>query len=307
MSAYAQLATKRIVRLVLLGMCFFCLLLLGLHSYAETTAQASATKNYMLWPLLPGETLQSLATQLYPQSPILQQRFIQRAITLSRHHSGSYVSTLSLSADTQFERPQLIAVPHEQALTALTHRIKKAEELVAIQNTVNPQSGQPFSDHRLSFQLSASPKLAPQPQNKTAEVSQTETDTAMPKIVFEEPVESSQVEGQVTTPAEKEAPSVAVPIPISTPASKTKAPSLNQTPSASVEAKLKINLSAYLQTARTNLQANLRAFKQGNLNDWLRHPQLKWLCFEGIVLLLLMLYAWIEMRLKRRESLKEVS
>ena len=296
MSAYAQLTTKRIVHLVLLGMCFFCLLLLGLHSHAEIPAQASATKNYMLWPLLPGETLQSLATQLYPQSPILQQRFIQRAITLSRHHTASSVSTFNLSADTQFKHPQLIAVPHEQALTALTHRIKKAEELVAIQNTVNPQSGQPFSDHRLSFQLSASPKLAPQPQNKTAEVSQAET--AMPKIVFEEPSDTAPLENQAV-PAQKEAPSVASPAPM--PTNEVKSASLNQTASAPLQTQANVEKSAHWQTARSHLQANLRAFKQGNLNDWLRHPQLKWLCFEGIVLLLLVLYAWIEMRLKRRE------
>ena len=79
----------------------------------------------MLWPLLPGESLQSLAIKLYPQSPILQQRFIQQALSFSRHRG------ILLQADAPTQRAQLIAVPDAADMHTVTRRIKKAEELNA--------------------------------------------------------------------------------------------------------------------------------------------------------------------------------
>lgn len=77
----------------------------------------------MLWPLLPGESVNSLATKLYPQSPVLQQRFVQQSITLSRGRG------IVLRPDERSETARLIAVPNAQTLHTLTHRIKKADEV----------------------------------------------------------------------------------------------------------------------------------------------------------------------------------
>lgn len=314
MLTFAQTVNQRYLnmRLQLLGRCSFGLILFGLlffslSGHAESPAQVPASKTYMLWPLLPGETLQSLAEQLYPQSAILQQRFIQQSITLNRNHKSQSVSMVNLSADTQFQSPQLIVVPREQALTVLTHRIKKAEELLVSQHqNMAMEEGQPFSDHRLSFQLSlnaqsnAKPSEQPSAQqsSKSAQVAPTNPEIVLPKIVFEDPpAASAQVE--IKAPAITSAPKTQLP---------------NQTTSNQLVTKASASLnnlnslfSVYSHKAKANLQANIHAFQQGNLNDWLRHPQLKWLCLEGLVLVLLVLYALIEMRLKRRESLKEVS
>ncbi|HSH88227.1 MAG TPA: hypothetical protein VK958_13390 [Methylophilus sp.] len=76
----------------------------------------------MLWPLLPGESINSLAAKLYPQSPVLQQRFVQQSLTLSRSRG------ILLTANQRVDYAQLIAVPNAQALHTVTHRIKKADE-----------------------------------------------------------------------------------------------------------------------------------------------------------------------------------
>jgi hypothetical protein len=76
----------------------------------------------MLWPLLPGESINSLAAKLYPQSPVLQQRFVQQSLTFSRSRG------ILLTADQRVASAQLIAVPNAQALHTVTHRIKKADE-----------------------------------------------------------------------------------------------------------------------------------------------------------------------------------
>lgn len=77
----------------------------------------------MLWPLLPGESVNSLAAKLYPQSPVLQQRFVQQSLTLSRSRG------ILLKADQTAKSAQLIAVPNAQTLHTITHRIKKADEV----------------------------------------------------------------------------------------------------------------------------------------------------------------------------------
>ena len=87
----------------------------------------------MLWPLLPGESLNSLAIKLYPQSPVLQQRFVQQAISLSRSRG------ILLTADQRAASAQLIAVPNAQTLHTVTHRIKKADEVDA--DTFAPPAG----------------------------------------------------------------------------------------------------------------------------------------------------------------------
>lgn len=77
----------------------------------------------MLWPLLPGESIQQLAAKLYPSSPVLQQRFVQQTLRLSRNRG------LLLTADQTARNAQLVVVPNAQALHTITHRIKKAHEV----------------------------------------------------------------------------------------------------------------------------------------------------------------------------------
>lgn len=99
-----------------------------------------AHKSAIAWPLLPGESLQNLAEKRYPQSPILQQRFLQQTLTLSRHR-GIY-----LQADKKFDYVRLIIVPDAESLHALTHPIKKAED-----QTIGSATTQGLA---LSFELS---------------------------------------------------------------------------------------------------------------------------------------------------------
>jgi hypothetical protein len=103
-----------------------CLSLLA--ALAQQPAQAAfgianpRHEQSMLWPLLPGESINSLAAKLYPQSPVLQQRFVQQSLTFSRSRG------ILLTADQRVASAQLIAVPNAQALHTVTHRIKKADE-----------------------------------------------------------------------------------------------------------------------------------------------------------------------------------
>lgn len=97
----------------------------GMHQPAQAALGIANPKHEqaMLWPLLPGESVNSLAAKLYPQSPVLQQRFVQQSITLSRSRG------ILLRPDERSETAQLIAVPNAQTLHTLTHRIKKADEV----------------------------------------------------------------------------------------------------------------------------------------------------------------------------------
>lgn len=97
----------------------------GMHQPAQAALGIANPKHEqaMLWPLLPGESVNSLATKLYPQSPVLQQRFVQQSITLSRSRG------ILLRPDERSKTAQLIAVPNAQTLHTLTHRIKKADEI----------------------------------------------------------------------------------------------------------------------------------------------------------------------------------
>lgn len=99
------------------------LLLINQHSDAALGIANPKHEQAMLWPLLPGESVNSLAAKLYPQSPVLQQRFVQQSITLSRSRG------ILLHPDERSKTAQLIAVPNAQTLHTLTHRIKKADEI----------------------------------------------------------------------------------------------------------------------------------------------------------------------------------
>lgn len=81
----------------------------------------------VLWPMMPRESLTQLAQTFYPNSPILAQRFIQKSVRLSR------VLGINILPDLPFQHAQIIAIPNEKEVRALTHRIKKREELQAEQ------------------------------------------------------------------------------------------------------------------------------------------------------------------------------
>lgn len=119
----------------------------------------------ILWPLLPGESLNSLAAKLYPHSPILQQRFVQHSLSLSRSRG------ILLNANQTADAAQLIAVPNAQTLHTLTHRIKKADEVdpqrfvaaglaMSVQLTPVRQQNADWHIPRLSFTNITLPELA---------------------------------------------------------------------------------------------------------------------------------------------------
>jgi hypothetical protein len=90
----------------------------------------------ILWPMMPKETLAKLAYGFYPDSPILAQRFIQKSVRLSR------VLGVNVDPNAPFQHAQIIAIPNEKEVRALTHRIKKTEELTPSQEQL-----------KLSYQL----------------------------------------------------------------------------------------------------------------------------------------------------------
>jgi hypothetical protein len=79
--------------------------------------------DHLFWPMMPGDTLEQLATKFYPSSPILKQRFILKALSLSR------VLNLNIQINKPFQSPHFIIIPNDKAVRELTHRIKKAEEV----------------------------------------------------------------------------------------------------------------------------------------------------------------------------------
>jgi hypothetical protein len=111
--------------LMMAGLILCLALMTGLRHQPAHAAFGIANPKHeqsMLWPLLPGESINSLAAKLYPQSPVLQQRFVQQSLTFSRGRG------ILLTADQRVDSAQLIAVPNAQALHTVTHRIKKADE-----------------------------------------------------------------------------------------------------------------------------------------------------------------------------------
>lgn len=105
----------------------------------------------VLWPMMPQESLTQLAQTFYPNSPILAQRFIQKSVRLSR------VLGINILPDLPFQHAQIIAIPNEKEVRALTHRIKKREELQAEQEQL-----------QLSYQLKNTSTTKSHP-NKSSE------------------------------------------------------------------------------------------------------------------------------------------
>jgi hypothetical protein len=88
-----------------------------------TTVDQLQEGDQLFWPMLPGDTIEQLATKFYPNSPILKQRFILKTLSLSR------VLNLNVQISEPFKSPHFVIIPNDRAVRELTHRIKKAEEI----------------------------------------------------------------------------------------------------------------------------------------------------------------------------------
>jgi tetratricopeptide (TPR) repeat protein len=74
----------------------------------------------MTWPLLPGESVTSLAGLFYPNNPALQQRFISKTLQLSQSIQPQ------LTADAIALQPNLIVIPELKYLVNAAGRIRPA-------------------------------------------------------------------------------------------------------------------------------------------------------------------------------------
>jgi hypothetical protein len=95
---------------------------LPLGDYAANLDKFKAG-DHLFWPMLPGDTIEHLAATLYPNSPILKQRFILKTLSLSRSLN------LNIQINEPFQSPRFVIIPNDKAVRELTHRIKKAEEI----------------------------------------------------------------------------------------------------------------------------------------------------------------------------------
>jgi hypothetical protein len=105
----------------------------------EITIEKLQNDNKIFWPMMPGDTLQQLAIKFYPNSPILQQRFILKTISLTK------LLGLDIQAQSLFKAPQFIIIPNESAVREVTHRIKSAEEERSKPDTLKLSYGLDFS------------------------------------------------------------------------------------------------------------------------------------------------------------------
>jgi hypothetical protein len=158
-------------------------------SAAESTSPPEVPENIpaqtedgqLLWPMMPHETLAQLAKTFYPDSPILEQRFIQKTIRLTK------ALGVALLPDTPFKRVQVIAIPDEKEVRAMTHRIKKMEEITHAQNQL-----------KLSYQLKLSDQLkkiippAPKPSKTIPHHPQAQAKPVLIKPTLPAPETSSQ-------------------------------------------------------------------------------------------------------------------
>lgn len=75
-------------------------------------AESPAAMPALEWAMLPGETLQQLAQLIYPQNPVMQQRFVDACVALNRQ------TLPDLGASTPFDGPTPLLIPDLRALAA---------------------------------------------------------------------------------------------------------------------------------------------------------------------------------------------
>lgn len=110
-------------------------------SVIATNKAGYADKVY--WPMMPGESLEQLANALYPDSPILKERFIKKTLSFSR------VLGDDVQPNQVFTSSRLLVIPNEKAVKELTHRIRKSEEVQQEEEAL-----------RMSYRLKNSPAVA---------------------------------------------------------------------------------------------------------------------------------------------------
>ena len=96
--------------------------------------QAGDQKNSMVWPMLPGESLQDLATKFYPKSKPHQQAFIIETQRLN-------VSSLpSLNVTERFTAPTNLVVPTINSLLVRNKSIRKTKKQETLKLSYNIKS-----------------------------------------------------------------------------------------------------------------------------------------------------------------------
>jgi hypothetical protein len=100
------------------------------QSDKQSTLANENDSDRLYWPMLPGESLEQMASKFYPDSPILKQRFILKVKSLNR------ASNPNLEANQRFKSPQLIIIPNDKAVRELTHKIKKAADIQPHEQTL---------------------------------------------------------------------------------------------------------------------------------------------------------------------------
>lgn len=231
-------------------------------NHSETTItdqQKYADKVY--WPMMPGDSLNQLAESLYPESPILKERFIKKTLSLSR------ALDINVQPNEVFKSSGLLIIPNEKAVKELTHRIRKSEEIKQEEEKL-----------RLSYQLKTRPIAAaqiaipaktsvPSVATQPAVTAETVVPQALPEDIVQAPNTTHQVVAAEAPPAVEATKPVAqeaapasttktqVPAPTST-AKNTSTPSINLPKINLPEIQLpKIHWQAYWQTVTQHVTA----------------------------------------------------
>lgn len=139
------------------------------HADTKTaeTAVAKQDADKVFWPMMRGESVSGLAEMLYPDSPILRERFIEKTRAMSRNVHPS------LDVNAPFNHPQMIVIPNDHAVRALTHKIKRYEDV----------SGSPSEEKTKKRQLNFSYSLKnPPPIAKTAQPATQKQDKPAAKL-----------------------------------------------------------------------------------------------------------------------------
>jgi hypothetical protein len=122
---------------------YFMVGLVQAASYADNEPVKNDAKIY--WPMMQGETLEELADKLYPDSPILKKRFINKTLSMSRDIAPT------LQVNKPFQSAQMLIIPNEKAVRELTHKIRRLQDIA-------PQEEDKL---KFSYNLSKAPKQAP--------------------------------------------------------------------------------------------------------------------------------------------------
>ena len=105
-------------------------------------------KTSMAWPLMPGESLEDVAQQLYPQDERLQASFLAKTLHIASNQQ------LKIKTSDVFKSPQLIEVPTQAALGLRSLPIKQSTAQSASTHAM-------FIPLQLSYQLSGTAKNTP--------------------------------------------------------------------------------------------------------------------------------------------------